>query len=433
MLLIFCDQVTPRVDYIFKIFFHHLFQVEYTVTSNAESFASSSDPKLNYSTFSSPEVVNIHPMGLLYENDIKTVDPKYKLHNEQHVLFSHEEKSDLSYDPFSAAFYMISRYEEYLEFEMDVHDRFPLESNLSFQKGFHQIAVVHHWANELIKLIEKKFPDLSIKRNNYKFKPTFDIDNAYAFKNKNIIRTIGALVKSALQNNSDFKQRIRVLLGKEQDPYDNYDYLEEVNKNHNIDPLYFVLTEDVGPYDKNIEPRSNAFKELLLRFRKTGQVGIHPSYGSNRSKKILSYELKLLSKLNKSKIEFSRQHYLKLSFPQTYELLIENNISHDYSMGFAESTGFRAGICSPYPFYNLKDESETKLMIYPFSFMESTFMYYNKLNISEIKEQLKSIIQEVKSVDGEFIAIWHNESLGDTGKWKDWREIFESMYNEAGA
>jgi hypothetical protein len=63
--------------------------------------------------------------------------------------------------------------------------------------------------------------------------------------------------------------------------------------------------------------------------------------------------------------------------------------------------------------------------------MESTFMYYEKKDKEEIKKELVGVINEIKKVKGHFIPIWHNESLGENGKWTGWRELFEFMYKEA--
>ena len=48
-----------------------------------------------------------------------------------------------------------------------------------------------------------------------------------------------------------------------------------------------------------------------------------------------------------------------------------------------------------------------------------------KLNIEEAKNITSQIINEIKSVNGTFISLWHNETLSETGIWKGWRSVFE--------
>ncbi|NJO69236.1 MAG: hypothetical protein HC830_08110 [Bacteroidetes bacterium] len=61
----------------------------------------------------------------------------------------------------------------------------------------------------------------------------------------------------------------------------------------------------------------------------------------------------------------SRQHFLRLKFPGTYHRLMQEGITDDYSMGFHDKPGFRAGIAMPYPFYDLVNEKETTLTVHP--------------------------------------------------------------------
>ncbi|RLD38049.1 MAG: hypothetical protein DRI83_03010 [Bacteroidetes bacterium] len=114
-----------------------------------------------------------------------------------------------------------------------------------------------------------------------------------------------------------------------------------------------------------------------------------------------------------------------MSFPETYESLIEAGITDDYSMGYASMSGFRAGIANPFRFYNLKEEEETSLLIHPFMFMDTTLSDYMKLDPSEYKDAVLPLIDAVKSVSGELIGIWHNYALeDDENKHKSLEEIF---------
>ena len=78
-------------------------------------------------------------------------------------------------------------------------------------------------------------------------------------------------------------------------------------------------------------------------------------------------------------------------------------------------------------FYDLDLEQITKLQIHPFAIMEGTLMDYMKVDTEEALEYFYQMIDEVKAVNGEFISLWHNHVLQNTGEWKPWREIFEKM------
>ena len=70
----------------------------------------------------------------------------------------------------------------------------------------------------------KYFPLLQFKTQSYKYFSTIDIDNAYAFKQKGVMRTIGGYGRSVVNFFwEDFAERTKVLLGKMRDPYDTYE------------------------------------------------------------------------------------------------------------------------------------------------------------------------------------------------------------------
>jgi hypothetical protein len=138
-----------------------------------------------------------------------------------------------------------------------------------------------------------------------------------------------------------------------------------------------------------------------------------------------------LSKVINKEITASRQHYLKLELPFTYQNLIKNEITDDFTMGFASEIGFRAGICEPYYFYDLDTEHETPLRIHPFAVMEGTLKDYMKIKPHEAMQFVKPLIDNVKAVDGQFITLWHNQSLNDQISEGHWREPYEEIIRYA--
>ena len=99
-------------------------------------------------------------------------------------------------------------------------------------------------------------------------------------------------------------------------------------------------------------------------------------------------------------------------------------------MGYASLPGFRAGTTLPFRFYDLSHEQETSLLIHPFAMMDVTLQQYAGLAVHEATEQVKRLIGKVRSVQGIFTSLWHNESLSEQSEWKGWRNVFESMVEE---
>jgi hypothetical protein len=99
-------------------------------------------------------------------------------------------------------------------------------------------------------------------------------------------------------------------------------------------------------------------------------------------------------------------------------------------MGYASIAGFRASICSPFPWYNLEDEVITKLMLHPFAYMEGTYKFYQSKTKSQMKQEVQEFIKITKQVNGEFISLWHNDTLSEWKEWKGWSAIYEEMIKE---
>ncbi len=157
------------------------------------------------------------------------------------------------------------------------------------------------------------------------------------------------------------------------------------------------------------------------------KIGIHPSYSSNSNHSKLLKEIKRLETITKKEVTKSRQHFLKLTLPETYNHLCDLGIADDYTMGYASVVGFRASICTPFTFYNLDLETVLPLKVHPFAVMDATLLYYMKLNTEEAMKKISDLIEEVKKVDGTFISLWHNDTFSDYKQWLGWKDVYKNM------
>jgi len=428
-LLIYLPKVTSRNRYAIKTVFRTYLQFnDFELSTNSEEYSDYQGPKFSYSSRQIEGKVHISAYGLLEERGINEQNISIGEYEGITTLFPVSQSSALPYDPFSAIFYMISRYEEYLPHLRDQYDRFTSKESVSKKYNFLHVAVVDRWVSQLQLILKREFPELEFPKRKFKYIPTVDIDNAFAYKEKGFLRTVGSILRSV--SKLDFKSlitQIRVLSRSRKDPFDTYNYQLNIQKKYGLDPIYFFLLGDYGLNDKNLSHENRTFQSLVRSIADYSKIGIHPSFGSNNKLGQLRKEIKRLERIVKREVKKSRQHFLKLRLPETYRNLIEEDIQEDYTMGFANELGFRAGTCTPYPFYDLDEEVECKLTVFPFQLMESTLKYYLKLPIEQSIIEIKKIIDEVKHVEGTFISLWHNESLSDEMEWEGWKNVFESM------
>ena len=57
--------------------------------------------------------------------------------------------------------------------------------------------------------------------------------------------------------------------------------------------------------------------------------------------------------------------------------------------------------------------------------MDVTFLDYLNCSLSESKNKVERLYQEITTYGGEFIPLWHNESISNYGRWKDWKELYD--------
>ena len=432
-LLIYVPKKTPRIRYVFNLIFKDILLIDYTLTDDLDTFLSADSPKFQYAQKPYSDNLYFKSNGFLLKRgtDPVTVDTD-KFEGETVIFPVHDELSALPFDVFSAVFYLVSRYEEYQPFVRDKHGRFTAEKSLAYRLGFLQKPVVNIWALKIKAILLKKYPQLPFSVPVYKFTPTYDIDSAWAYYQKGLVRTIGSYLLALKRFDwQDIKERTLVILKRKKDPFDTFDLQLSYQKKYNLKPVYFFLFARYSNFDKNINIRNRKFRLLIKRMADYAKIGIHPSYYSIEHPELLTRELENLEKVVNKEITRSRQHFLRLKLPDTYKHLIQNDIQDDYTMGYASQPGFRASICTPFNFYSLDIERETHLRINPFAVMDGTLRDYLNLSPADAVEVIARLIREVKQVNGNFISLWHNESLSDRLRWKGWRRIYEQLLEMA--
>ena len=426
--LVFTEGITKRKEYIFSFLLSDILGVGYSFEEDLTLFTAYNGPKINYSQQEVDGVLQFVPHGLLNENHIKQPDRLFFGLNDFESLSSNKEENTFLFDPFAAAFYLVTRYEEYLSECKDKYGRFPAEESSAFHEGFLDRPVIDQWAYMIGGLLESIYQDFNVSPRKFSFLNTIDIDNAYAYKGKGFGRNMGGFVKSLIQGRfKDAVDRIKVLTDNIEDPYDTYGYILKTCSDISAETIIFFLLGNYGSLDKNLSHDSPELQKLIQGLGRVFPLGLHPSYASNMHQELLEIEYnRLKNAINSDDIK-SRQHYLVLDLPVTYDRLDSIGVKHEFSMGYPDKIGFRASTCTTFNFFNLDKNRETGLLIYPFCIMDITLKDYLHLSRSESTEVIDNMVEKVEEVGGNFISIWHNESLSDKGEWIGWRFVYEKM------
>ncbi len=428
-LLIYTPSPTNRISYIFNFIFQEILPCQINFTSDQDFFIAHTGAKISYANKPLANEPFFKSAKFLLNNGLEKIDLQTVVYKNYPVCFPVDD-SAMPFDVFAAAFFLISRYEEYQPAATDQHGRFKAEDSFAFKAGFLRSPVIDQWAYKILEIVQLVYPEFSVPVRNYKYIPTIDIDRAYAWKFSDMASTGARMAKALmLANTKKVLSVIKVFLNKEKDPFDTYALMKEIHKKNN--PIFFFLMGDCSRYDNSISCNIPQFRQLIKEISGYAEVGVHPSYQSNiEPEKILAEKARLEEIVNK-KVEKSRQHFLKMEKPLTYQRLLKAGIKEDHSMGFASQAGFRAGTCTPYNWYDLSQEKETNLKVYPFAAMEVTLKKYMRLKPSDALLALKNLCDGTKAVNGTFITLWHNESLTDLDEWKGWLQVYQEIVNYA--
>jgi hypothetical protein len=430
MILIYAEEITPRIEYIFKLVFTQILKLEIVFTSNSDKFIKSDLPKMNYSFEKFGDEFYLKPHRLIFQKALITPDINPVWYNGNKYFCESSKDSVLPFDPFAASFYLLTRHEEYTEQTHDKLGRYNYESSILWKYKLLKKPVVNIWAMLIAKKLSKKYPDLQFPQRKFEFISTIDVDNAFAYQQKGFLRTTAAQIKSLLQGKIDeYQSRQKASKGEEKDPYNTYEYLDSVFKGNEDRVKFFFLLGDYGKFDKNISHTNTQYRELIQKTKKKYDVNIHPSFASSKKhgKQKVAIEKQRLEEITGGKINKSRQHFLMLKFPKTYRRLLKAGIDEDYTLGYSAQPGFRSGICTPYFFYDLEKETPTNLKIVPFQVMDGTLRHYLQLSPEKAFTEIKLLMQEVKKVGGTFVSIWHNETVNNLGPWEGYQTVFEKM------
>lgn len=412
----------PRLEYISSFIFKGVMNVDYTITADAEKFRQADGIKINYSGERLTEnEFHISPDSILFEKGIQPQNISCIEYNGQKVFFKTAGTS-YPFDIFAAAFYLISRYEEYLPHEKDEYGRYDYKNSLSYKEAFLNLPLINIWIKDFAEAIKRKYSMFNPQYSIFNFIPTYDIDIAYSYKHKGWLRNIGGFIKSPST------ERINVLLDKEKDPFDSYDVLDALHEQYNLKPIYFfLLAQQNKEYDKNILPHKQCMQVLIKHHAAKYTTGIHPSWQSGDDESLLKGEREILQNITNKPVTISRQHYIRFSLPDGYRKLINAGITDDHSMGYGSINGFRASVATPFYWYDLEKEETTLLKVHPFCYMDANSFYEQHYTPQQAFDEMMHYYKVCKEVNGTLITLWHNNFIGTDKLYKGWGETYKKF------
>ncbi len=422
----------PRSRYILAHMLGTMSGLQAVEVTDARTFSSIDGPKLHYGPAPIPGSFHVRSHGALERTGVPAMEPDLITLGAGLPGLFPVQGADLAFDPFAGAFHLLSRYEEYGPIDRDRHGRPVTDVLHAARHGYLDRPVVDEWLLHLWNAWSKLDPRLPAFQRKYRHVATLDVDNGFKYLGRPLWRSLGAAVRDLLKEGCGaVAERWAVLRGHGVDPYDVHGVFVGLGKAHADETIVNYLVAPRGPHDHAV---GMDFPAMRAKARDTAArvaVGLHPGYGSSDHEERIVREKHVLEQALGCSVLRSRQHFLRFRLPETFRCLERLGIREEHSMGLADRAGFRAGTCTPFPFYDLHADAPTDLMLHPFAVMDSALCYKERLSPEQAIERGSGMVQRVKAVQGTFIGVWHERFLSDHGAERGWRAVVESIIKEA--
>ena len=426
MICIYTDKYTNRLKYVADHIFKRILGQSVNIVNKVEDLPTlSACPLIVYSeTLKVKGALHIVPNGLLFKKGVREYDITMNTWDGVKTFFA-TKGGDIPFDIFSASFYLLSRYEEYLPIKENFDSKgcFISEKSLAYKEGFLETPLVDVWALKLEEKLNSLFPNYtsSIDRR-FRFLPIISVNTPYRYRTYSVLGNVLRLGKKVLERDwSELKKQLRVLLRIDQDPYCNVEKIVELHNRNSLRPLFAFRISNKKWYKRPVYFAYSTYKKVLCR---NYQIALCISGVASNSVTQLKMEQKILSRIFRTRIVIGTSSLSEYVVPKFYRNLSNSKIKEDFSMSYPDRIGFRASTCTPFRVYDLNREEYYRIDVHsvPFTVWSVKRMGLNK---EEIVKAATSMAKTVKSLKGEFIIASHNYNFVDSSMLKGWASTYE--------
>ncbi|RLA83041.1 MAG: hypothetical protein DRG78_05530 [Epsilonproteobacteria bacterium] len=326
-------------------------------------------------------------------------------------------------DIFAASFFMLTRWEEYVNKNRDSHNRFPATESLAYKQGFLDKPIVNEYVEELKTKLLELDSSLEFKKKKYELFLTHDVDELYKWKSwKQVFRVVlGDLVKrkSLSLAFERVEEYFLIKRDKIRDPFDTFDWLMDKSESVGVKSRFYFMSGGLTEYDNRYKIDELKSLELINKIKKRGHIiGIHPSYNAYNNQEQFKKEKDLLEKTVGKKIVEGREHYLRFEVPMTWQVWEDNGMKVDSTCGYADKEGFRCGTGNEFSVFNILTREKLKLKERPLVVMDCSLFDYNNNSYSEAKNNIERMQKQTK----DFTMLWHNSYIKHIKFYRDYIE-----------
>lgn len=312
-------------------------------------------------------------------------------------------------DIFASTFFMLTRWEEYVQPQRDEHGRFPAEASTAVREGFLRRPVVDEYTNLLWQFLLDAGWTGQRPETAFHEWYTCDVDHPRLWWSAaGRLRTLaGSLLRR--QNLREWRHWLEGPIWSKTDPYDVFEKWMDWAEAQNV-TWCFNFLGDRNQHSDCWYPLRHPFTLNLIReMEDRGHtIGFHPSYEAFDHHEVFLHELRSLQQVVRQPIRGGRHHYLRFAAPFTWKKWADAGLSWDSTVGFAELPGFRCGTCHSFPVFDFLSGTTLPLREHPLIAMDITYSLYLGFSKDAALEDLDELRSQVRHHAGELVLLMHN-------------------------
>src|SRR4030042_3026201 len=320
-------------------------------------------------------------------------------------------------DIVAGSFFMLSRWEEYVNKSRDELNRFPAMASLAKKSDFLHRPVVNEYVEFLWNML--RYLGCSQSRKISQFSPliTHDVDYIlrwYSFAH--FIKALGADIikkRDVRYLGLDMADYFKVLSHRKKDPFDTFDYLMQLSEDNGLKSHFFFMSFQKMRNLKYYELSHPMIKSLMNDIISRGHyIGFHPGFNTCNNQANWQVEYNYLMSISPVDIKYGRTTFLQFEAPITWQIWNDMKMNWDCTLSYHDDTGFRAGTCYPFSTFNFLTRNKLNLIERPLIIMDKPLVQYNlHLGYTNILDKALNLLNTVKKYQGEFTFLWHNNSF----------------------
>ncbi len=334
-------------------------------------------------------------------------------------------------DLFAASFFMLTRWEEYVNRARDNHNRFPARESLAFKQGFLHRPIVNEYVAWLKQRLLELDSSLRFQKREFELVLTHDVDEIYFWRSwQQLLRVVAgdilkrASLSLAIQRINEF---FSIKWGKRKDPYDTFDWLMDRSEARGVKSRFYFMSGGVTAYDNRYRIDDPKVVALMKRIKERGHIiGIHPSYNAYKDVKLLKREKELLEEVCGCPIVEGREHYLRFDVPTTWQIWEENGMRIDSTCGYADQEGFRCGTGDAFSVFNILTRKKLQLKERPLIYMDDNRAKGERIyDKGELIATIRHLVKQCREYESSCTLLFHQNIFAS--KEVAYKEIYEAV------